>query len=205
MTLPSLPLCLVRSSSDGAAPRNSSAATFVAMVVRRFVCLVALVVGSAVGVLVAAPVAHAKVLNGCVVITPEELEFIFDQRFVIGEDPPGDYCQFTKNPLDKTDNILIRVLVSRTKDEKMAQEAYDRAATTATELAGSVSDVKGVGDEAFSSYFLGTDTLTVRVGRVLGRFRIDQPDSDDTFGLQIVAVAEAALPRLQNLSKAGGK
>jgi hypothetical protein len=175
------------------------------MVVRRIVCLVALVVGSTVGVLAAAPAAHAKVLNGCLAITPEELEFIFEQRFVIGEDPPGDYCQFTKNPADETDNILIRVLVNRTKDEATAQDAYDRAVTTATELAGSVSDVKGVGDEAFSSFFLGTDTLTVRVGRVIGRFRIDQPDSDDTFGLQIVAVAEAALPRLQNLSKAGSK
>ena len=65
--------------------------------------------------------------------------------------------------------------------------------------------MKGVGDEAFSSYFLGTDTLTVRVGHVIARVRIDQPDSDDTYGLQIVAVAEAALPRLQNLAKAGSK
>ena len=173
--------------------------------VRRIVCLVALVAGSVAGVLASAPTAHAKILNGCVVITPAELEFIFEQKFVIGESLPGDYCQFTKRPEDKTDNILIRVLVNRMKDEKAARQTYDRAATTATELAGSAADVKGVGDEAFSSYFLGTDTLTLRVGRVIARFRIDQPGSDDAYGLQIVAVAEAALPRLQNLSKAGGK
>lgn len=175
------------------------------MAVRRFLCLVALVAGTVTTGLFAAPAAHAKVLNGCVVITPEELEFIFEQKFVIGESLPGDYCQFTKRPEDETDDIRIRVLVNRTKNEKTAQQAYDRAATTATELAGTAADVKGLGDEAFSSYFLGTDTLTVRVGRVIARFRIDQPDSDDAFGLQIVAVAEAAVPRLQNLAKAGGK
>jgi hypothetical protein len=175
------------------------------MPVRRTVCIVALLAGMLATGLFAAPAAHAKVLNGCVVVTPEELEFIFEQRFVIGEDLPGDYCQFTKDPGERTDNILIRVLVNRMKDEQAAQAAYERAATTATELAGQADEVKGVGDEAFSSYFLGTDTLTVRVGRVIGRFRIDQPDSDDTYGLQIVAVAEAALPRLQNLSKVGSK
>ena len=175
------------------------------MAVRRILCLVALVGGMVTTGLFAAPAAHAKVLNGCLVITPEELEFIFEQKFVIGESLPGDYCLFTKRPEDKTDNILIRVLVNRAKDEQAAQQTYERAATTATELAGPVADVKGVGDEAFSSYFLGTDTLTVRVGRVIARFRIDRPDSDDTYGLQIVAVAEAAVPRLQNFSKAGSK
>ena len=106
------------------------------MPVRRIVCIVALVAGMLSTGLFAAPAAHAKVLNGCVVITPEELEFIFEQRFVIGEDLPGDYCQFTKDPGEETDNILIRVLVNRMKDEQAAQAAYERAATTATELAG---------------------------------------------------------------------
>ena len=162
-----------------------------------FVALVALA-----SVLTVAP-ASAKTLNGCAVLAPEELETIFEQPFAKGTVLQGDYCAFTKPAEAEVPNIIVEVLVTRAKTVAKAKQVYDRAATTSEDLAGSIANVKAVGDEAFSSFFIGTDQLTVRVGKVVGRIRIDEPDSDDTFGEQLIAVGKAAAPRLENYSKAG--
>jgi hypothetical protein len=161
-----------------------------------FVALVALVTGLSI-----VP-AHAKVLNGCAVLAQEELETIFEQPFAKGEVLQGQYCQFAKPSSAEVPNILVQVLVTRYKDVPAAERAFDRQETTSTELAGGVTPVRRVGDEAFSTVFLGVDQITVRAGKVVGHIRVDEPDSDATFADQVLAVAEAAAPRLRNYSKA---
>jgi hypothetical protein len=170
------------------------------MSLRRLACFGALVVLALTGTAVPA---HAKTLNGCAVLAREELETIFEQPFAKGTVLQGDYCQFNKAAAAEVPNIIVQVLVTRFKDVAKAKTQFERAAVTSEDLAGSVSNVKALGDEAFSAFLIGTDQVTVRAGKVIGRFRIDQPDSDNTFGEQALAVALAAAPRLENYSKAG--
>lgn len=170
------------------------------MRLRRLVCLVAL--GALSAALLASP-AHAKLLNGCAVLAQEELETIFEQPFAKGTVLQGDYCQFQKPSGADIPDIVVQVLVNRFKTPEKAKRMYQRAAATSIELAGGATEVKNVGDDAFSAQFLGVDEVTVLEGRVIGRFRVDEPGSDDTFAEEVVAVAQAAAPRLENYSKAG--
>lgn len=166
----------------------------------RLVALAALV---ALATTLATVSAGAKVLNGCAVLAQEELETIFEQPFSKGAMQQGDYCAFDKPSRADIPDIIVEVLVTRSKSVAKAKQVFDREATTGGELAGSVTDVDAVGDEAFSTFLIGTDELTVRVGKVVGRFRVHEPESDSTFGEQIIAVGQAAALRLENYSKAG--
>ncbi len=183
-----------------AAPGNP-AATVEEMSLRRLAGLVAL---GALAVSFAAPPAGAKILNGCAVLAQEELETIFEQPFAKGTVLQGDYCQFRKPSTAEVPDILVQVLVKRSKTVEQAKKIFARDAQTAQELAASFSELPSVGDEAFQAFLIGTDQVTVRVGKVVGRFRIDQPDSAEAaFPEQAIAVAQAAEPRLENYSKAG--
>jgi hypothetical protein len=173
------------------------------MLLRRLLCLVALVALGALTVVTLAVPAHAKLLNGCALLAQEELETIFEQPFAKGTVLQGDYCEFHKPSGADIPNIVVQVLVNRSKTPEKAKQVYQRAVNTSTELAGGATEVRGVGDDAFSAYFLGVDEVTVLEGRVVGRFRVDEPDTDNTYAEQVVAVAQAAAPRLENYSKAG--
>lgn len=147
--------------------------------------------------------ARAKILDACAVLAPEELETIFEQPFAKGTVLQGDYCSFGKPAAADVPDIVVQILVTRRKTVEKAKRIFEREATTSQDLAGSITDVKALGDDAFSAFFIGTDQVTVRVGKVIGRFRIDEPDSDNVYPEQAIAVAQAAAPRLENYSKAG--
>lgn len=147
--------------------------------------------------------ARAKPINACPVLAPEELEAIFGQPFRTGVRTQGDYCQFTKPAAAEVPNIVVKVLANRYKSAKTARREFDQAERTMRELAVSVENVRGIGDEAVSASFVGVDQLVVRTGKVVGIIRIDEPGADTSFAEQLVAVAQAAAPRLRNLSEAG--
>lgn len=171
------------------------------MPVRRLFGFVAL--GVLTLTLTAAP-APAKILDGCAALAPEELETIFEQPFTPGTVLTGDYCAFTKPSTAKVPDIVVQALVKKWKTVAKAKRAFDRDVRTTQELVGSVTELPGLGDEAFQSYFIGTDQVVVRVGKVVGRFRVDEPDSpEDVYPEQVVAVAQVAAPKLDALSKAG--
>ena len=170
------------------------------MSLRRAAVVVALI---ALTVPLAVAPAYAKILSACAVVAPEELETVFEQPFAKGTVLQGDYCSFGKPAAADVPNIVVQILVTRRKTVEKAKQIFEREATTSQDLAGSITDVKALGDDAFSAFFIGTDQVTVRVGKVIGRFRIDEPDSDNVYPEQAIAVAQAAAPRLENYSKAG--
>jgi hypothetical protein len=180
--------------------RGSAAATVEVMPVRRLAGLAAL---CALAIPLMAPAAGAKILNGCAVLAPEELETIFEQPFRKGTVLQGSYCSFNKPAAADVPDIVVQVLVTRSKTVAKAKRIFDGEAATSQELAGSITDLEALGDGAFSAFVVGTDQVTVRVGKVVGRFRIDEPDSDDVYPEQSIAVATAAAPRLENYSTAG--
>jgi hypothetical protein len=173
------------------------------MSLRRTAVVVALVALVALTVPLAIVPAQAKILNACAVLAPEELETVFEQPFAKGTVLQGDYCSFGKPSAAEVPNIVVQVLVTRSKTVQKAERIFEREVTTTQELAGTINDVKALGDDAFSAFFIGTDQVTVRVGKVIGRFRIDEPDSDNVYPEHAIAVAQAAAPRLENYSKAG--
>jgi len=170
------------------------------MSLRRAAVVVALI---ALTVPLAVAPAHAKILNACAVVAPEELETVFEQPFTKGTVLQGDYCSFGKPAAADVPNIVVQILVTRRKTVDQAKRIFEREAATSQDLAGSINDIEALGDDAFSAFFIGTDQVTVRVGKVIGRFRIDEPDSDNVYPEQAIAVAQAAAPRLENYSKAG--
>jgi len=187
---------------DRARALASSACTVEHSMPHRSSFFVALAIATVLVAAVPGAPASAKPINACPVLAPEELEGIFEQPFRTGVRIQGDYCQFSRPAAADVPNVLVRVLANRYKSAKVARREFDQAERTMRELAVSVQNVPGVGDEAVSASFVGVDQLVVRTGKVVGIIRIDEPDADTSFPEQLVAVAQAAAPRLRNLSEA---
>jgi hypothetical protein len=152
-----------------------------------------------VGALVA-PVAGAgiaaKALNPCSALTPEDLEPIFEQPFRKGLQDDGGNCLFRKPQLLKKDDIVVSVMPERFGSVKRAKKAFAEVKRVTTELAGQVEDVTS-GNQAFYALLIGTDLLTMRVGRVVVSARVENNDDDEaTYHDQVIAVGQAIAVRL---------
>jgi hypothetical protein len=155
------------------------------------VCAAALVVLSA------AP-AGAKEVPPCSLITPDELGPLFEQPFQRGRVEAGDACTF-KRPRDAdVPNIVVMTRGERYKSVKKAKRAFEESRRITRELAAvEPTPMDGIGDEAFFAYFVGTDQITLRVGRVLVELGVDNPDDEETtFPEQTAATALAIATKL---------
>lgn len=135
----------------------------------------------------------------CTLLTPEELEPIFELTFAAGRLEQGDACRFAPPTEDDVPEIVVTLRAERYASTKKAKRAFARAGNITTELsAASVTTVDRVGDEAFYAFFVGTDQLTLRVGRFVVELGVDQPDDEDaSFPEQIVGVGQVLATRLR--------
>jgi hypothetical protein len=138
----------------------------------------------------------AKALKPCSVLAPDDLEPIFERPFRIGLADAGGGCRFRKPQLLKKDNIVVSVIPERFNSVKGAKKAFTDAKRVTTELAGQVEDVAS-GNDAFYALLIGTDLLTIRVGRVVVSTRVENNDDDEaTYHDQVIAVGQAIAVRL---------
>jgi len=164
---------------------------------RRALCFVALAVG--IALVAGATPAGAKRVPPCTLLTPEELEPIFELTFAAGRLEQGDACRFAPPAEDDVPEIVVTLRAERYASTKKAKRAYTRSADITTELsATSITEVGRVGDEAFYASFVGTDQLTLRVGRFVVELGVDQPgDEDVNFPEQAVAVGQVLATKLR--------
>lgn len=150
-------------------------------------------------VLAAPPVraaAPAKRLEPCSVLTNVELEPIFERPFRIGIEDDGGNCLFRKPQLLQKDDIVVAVMPARYRSAARAKQKFAKARRLTTELAGQVEDV-ATGDDAFSAILIGTDLVTMRVGRVVTSIRVENNDDDEAvYRDQAIAIAQAIAVRL---------
>ena len=160
-----------------------------------------LVVGAfALAAVLGAPPAQASVvmkrLKPCSVLAPEDLEPIFERPFRIGLEDEGGGCLFRKPQLSKKDDIVVSVIPERFGSVKDAKKEFAKTKSVTTELAGQVEKVAS-GNDAFYALLIGTDLLTMRVGRVVVSARVENNDDDEaTYHDQIIAVGQAIAVRL---------
>ena len=138
----------------------------------------------------------AKRLKPCSALTNVELEPIFERPFRIGIEDDGGNCLFRKPQLLKKDDILVSVMPARYGSVAQAKQKFAKAKRLTIELAGQVEDVAS-GDEAFYTILIGTDLVTMRVGRVVTSVRVENNDDDEaTYHDQAIAIAQAIAVRL---------
>jgi hypothetical protein len=149
--------------------------------------------------LVAGRPAGAKPVPPCSVITPEELEPLFEQPFERGRVESADACTFRPPQGVDVPNILVTTRAEQYKSVKRAKAAFAESRRITRELAATEpAPVAGVGDQAFYAYFVGTDQITLRVGRVLVELGVDNPDDEEAiFPEQTAATALAIATKLQ--------
>jgi hypothetical protein len=89
--------------------------------------------------------------------------------------------------------IVVRVLSEKYASVAKARTAFERAKDLATELALVATPVDGVGEQAFKSYLIGADQLTLRAGKTIVEIRVDNTDDDSArYGDVIAALGGAA-------------
>jgi hypothetical protein len=135
--------------------------------------------------------AKTKQLKPCALMTPDVLEQVFEQPFRNGRSTGPGACEWHRPDGSHIPDIVVSVLVEKYASIKNAKKGFQHSSGIFAELAGSVKAVDGVGDEAFQTYFIGQDELTVRVGRLVADLRLDRNDKTDaTFPEQTPAVAK---------------
>jgi len=172
--------------------------TWLMLTMRNRLILVVAAVGlSAVLAVPAAGVAVvAKALKPCSVVAPEDLQPIFEQPFRKGVQDDGGNCVFRRSQLLKKDDIVVSVMPEQFGSVQRAKKAFAKAKSITAELAGQVQDVAS-GNDAFYALLIGTDLLTMRVGRVVVNTRVEDKSNDQaTHHDQIIAVSQAVAARL---------
>lgn len=163
----------------------------------------ALVVALAVGValLASAVPAGAKRVPPCTLLTPEELEPIFELGFERGRLEQGDACLFAPPTENDVPEIVVTLRAEQFASTKKAKRAFQQSADIIHELStAGATDVDRVGDEAFYALFVGTDQLTLRVGRFVAELGVYQVDDEEAaFPEQSVAVGQVLAARLRAL------
>jgi hypothetical protein len=156
--------------------------------------LVACALACAVVAGLASTAAGAKPADGCKLLTPEELEPVFERPFALGIPVAGGACAFRRHPeATRFDMVVVRVLAEKYATVAKARAAFKRASQLTTELALVTTPVDGVGDQAFASYLIGADELTLRVGKTIVELRVNNEDDDEArYALQVIAVGTAA-------------
>lgn len=149
--------------------------------------------------LVAAPAGaapSAKRLRPCSLVAPEELEPIFEQPFRKGVADEAGVCAYQLPALARGDDIVVSVLPQRFSSTPRAKQGFAKAERVTGELAPQVEPVQ-VGQEAFYSVLIGTDLLTMRVGRVVVTVRVENnDDAAAVYRDQAIAVGQAIALRL---------
>jgi hypothetical protein len=156
--------------------------------------VVALAIGVALSAAgLAAPVS-AKAVNGCRLLTPEELEPIFERPFTLGSSVTGGACEFRRSDdAPRLDLIVVRVLAEKYATVAKAKKEFKKQADLTSELAAAVNPVPNVGDEAFSTFFIGADEMKLRVGKTIVDIRVDNlTDDEERYVEQLVLVGVAA-------------
>lgn len=138
--------------------------------------------------------AMAKPVNGCTLLAPEELEVVFERPFAHGKAVAGGACEFRRHPeATRYDMVVVRVLAEKYASVAKAKQAFTRAKDLTTELALVATPIDGVGEQAFTSYLIGADELTLRVGKTVVELRVDNEDDEEArYGDVIAAVGVAA-------------
>jgi len=161
----------------------------------------ALVIGAcALAGMLAVPSAGAGVLarplKPCSVLRPVELEPIFERPFRRGIQDDGGNCLFRKPQALAKDDIVVSVMPERFGSVKRAKQEFSKAKRLTAELAGQVEDV-AIDDQAFYALLIGTDLLTMRVGRVVTSIRVENNDDDEAvYHDQAIGVGQAVAARL---------
>ena len=161
----------------------------------------ALVIGAcALAGMLAVPSAGAGVLarplKPCSVLRPVELEPIFERPFRRGIQDDGGNCLFRKPQALAKDDIVVSVMPERFGSVKRAKQEFSKAKRLTAELAGQVEDV-AIDDQAFYALLIGTDLLTMRVGRVVTSIRVENNDDDEAvYHDQVIRVGQAIAARL---------
>jgi hypothetical protein len=138
----------------------------------------------------------AKALKPCSVLAPEDLQPIFEQPFRKGVQDDGGNCVFRRPQLLKKPDIVVSVMPERFASVQRAKKAFAKAKSLTTELAGQVQDVAS-GNDAFYALLIGTDLLTMRVGRVVVSTRVENRNNGQaTYHDQVIAVSRAVAARL---------
>jgi hypothetical protein len=155
---------------------------------------VALAISVAMGVVVLAAPGAAMAVNGCRLLTPEELEPIFERPFTLGTSVTGGACEFRRSDdAPRLDLIVVRVLAEKYATVAKAKKEFKEAADLTSELAAAVTPVPNVGDEAFSTYFIGADEMKLRVGKTIVDIRVNNlNDNEARYVEQLVLVGVAA-------------
>ena len=142
----------------------------------------------------------AKRLKVCSVVLPAELEPIFERTYRKGIADDAGACNYRKQDVPanlKKDDIVVSVIPERFGSPKRAKQAFAKQRSTVTELAGAPPEAVPVGDGAFYTLFIGTDLLTMRVGRVVVDVRVENNDDDQAvYHDQAIAVGQAIATRL---------
>jgi hypothetical protein len=138
--------------------------------------------------------ATAKPADGCKLLSVEELELTFERPFAAGKSVAGGACEFRRHPeAVRFDMVVVRVLAEKYASVSKARTAFDRAKDLTTELALVATPVDGVGDQAFASYLIGADELTLRAGKTIVEIRVDNKDDEDArYGDVMAALGGAA-------------
>jgi hypothetical protein len=138
--------------------------------------------------------ATAKAADGCKLLSTEELELTFERPFAAGKSVAGGACEFRRHSrAANLDMVVVRVLAEKYASVAKARNAFERAKDLITELALDATPVDGIGDQAFKSYLIGADELTLRTGKTIVEIRVDNPDDEAArYGDVIVALGGAA-------------
>lgn len=171
------------------------------MTTRRRALVVALVVG--IAFLGGAAPAGAKRVPPCTLLTPEELEPIFEMEFARGRLDQGDACRWTPPTESTGPEIVVSLRAEQFATTKKAKRAFQESADITKELStAGATDVDRVGNEAFYALFVGTDQLTLRVRRFVVELSLFQVDDEEaTFPEQAVAVGQVLATRLRALKR----
>jgi hypothetical protein len=164
---------------------------------RRAVVLVALTIG--IAVVAGAPPAGAKRVPPCTLLTPEDLEPIFELTLARGRLEQGDRCRWAPPPEDDVPEIVVTLRAEQYASVKKAKRAFQQSSDITTQLSSAgITEVDRVGDKAFYAFFVGTDQLTLRIGRFVAELGVDQADDPEAiFPEQAVAVGQVIATKLR--------
>jgi hypothetical protein len=138
--------------------------------------------------------ATAKPADGCKLLSIEELEPTFERPFAAGKRVAGGACEFRRHPeAVRFDMVVVRVLAEKYTSVAKARKAFARAKDLTTELALVATPVDGVGDQAFTSYLIGADELTLRVGKTIVEIRVDNEDDEGARYADVISAVGVAV------------
>jgi hypothetical protein len=122
-------------------------------------------------------------------LAARSLQNVFGQPFRNGITTGASECEYHRPDGSHIPDIVVSLVAERFKTVKKAKQAFRHSSDILAELAGGVKKVDGIGDEAFSTYFIGSDEMTVRVGKMVTDLRVDRNDTDARYPREIVLVA----------------